>query len=402
MEEQPPYQSPPPPKEGNLITVLAVDGGGIRGIIPAVILSFLESQLQEIDGEEARVADYFDVVAGTSTGGLIATMLTAPNENNRPLFSAKEIVPFYLENCPKIFPQSGGICGSVVTFLKELVGPKYDGKYLHKLLREVLGKTRLHQALTNLVIPTFDIKQLQPILFSKYKVAIAPALDALLSDICIGTSAAPTYMPSFYFENTDERGIVREFNLIDGGVAANNPTLTAITEVMRDMTKKNREIAATEPWDCDRFLVISLGTGSAKNEHKYDARAASKWGIITWLYDDGSSPLLDAFNQSMADMVDYHISVVFEAYRSLDNYLRIQDDTLTGTAASLDAATRKNLGDLVKIGEALLKKPVSRLNPETGDYQPIPNAGTNEEALKRFARKLSDERKRRQSKIQNV
>ncbi|PKI46097.1 hypothetical protein CRG98_033492 [Punica granatum] len=96
-----------PPTYGNLITILSIDGGGVRGIIPATILSFLESQLQELDGEDVRLADYFDVVAGTSTGGLLTAMLTAPDKNNdnRPLFAAKDVRSFYLEHCPKIFPQ---------------------------------------------------------------------------------------------------------------------------------------------------------------------------------------------------------------------------------------------------------------------------------------------------------
>ncbi|XP_047156450.1 patatin-like protein 2, partial [Vigna umbellata] len=80
-----------PPTYGNFVTILSIDGGGIRGIIPATIIHFLESQLQELDGPEASLADYFDVISGTSTGGLVTAMLTAPDSNKRPLFAAKDI-----------------------------------------------------------------------------------------------------------------------------------------------------------------------------------------------------------------------------------------------------------------------------------------------------------------------
>ncbi|KAL5992745.1 CCT complex interacting protein [Asimina triloba] len=94
-----------PSSYGGRITILSIDGGGIRGIIPATILASLESKLQEVDGEDARIADYFDVIAGTSTGGLITALLSAPDRSNRPLFAAKDITPFYFEHGPKIFPQ---------------------------------------------------------------------------------------------------------------------------------------------------------------------------------------------------------------------------------------------------------------------------------------------------------
>ena len=93
------------PVDGRIITILSIDGGGIRGIIPAKMLEFLESELQKLDGEDARIADYFDVIAGTSTGGLVTAMLTAPDANNRPIYAAKDIVPFYVQHGPKIFPK---------------------------------------------------------------------------------------------------------------------------------------------------------------------------------------------------------------------------------------------------------------------------------------------------------
>ncbi|KAL5705808.1 Proteolipid protein 2 [Ranunculus cassubicifolius] len=382
-----------PPTYGNLVTVLSIDGGGVRGIIPGTILAFLESELQKLDGEDARLADYFDVIAGTSTGGLVTSMITAPNEENRPLFSAKDINKFYLENCSKIFPQKRGFLSTVTDTVSSLMsGPKYDGQYLHNLLKEKLGETRLNQTLTSVVIPTFDIKRLQPVIFSNFESHKDTCLDAKLSDICIGTSAAPTYLPAHYFKNMDTKGNVREYNLVDGGVTANNPALVAICEVTKQIHNENPDFFPIKPMDYGRFLVISIGTGSPKTEEKYNAEMAAKWGLLGWLTASGSTPLVDVFTQSSADLVDYNLSIFFQALKCEDKYLRIQDDTLGATESSTDISTDDNLETLVKVGNRLLKKPVSRVNLQTGVSEPLENGGTNEEALRRFAKLLSNER----------
>ncbi|KAL5557063.1 hypothetical protein UlMin_039299, partial [Ulmus minor] len=372
----------PPPKYGKMITVLSIDGGGIRGTIPGVLLEYLESQLQELDGKDARLADYFDVISGTSTGGLITAMLAAPNKDNRPLYAANQIVPFYLEHSPKIFPQSKGILGYVTDTVLDLTGPKYDGKYLHKLVQGLLGETRLNETLTNVVIPTFDIKKLHPTIFSSYQVLASSALNARLSDICIATSAAPTYLPSHWFTNTDEKGVPKEFNLIDGGVTANNPTLISIAEISKQITKKNPCFDSVRNMDYTRFLVISLGTGSNKTEQKYNATLSAGWGPTSWIYYGGSTPIIDVFSESSVDMVSYHSCVLFQAFHSEENHLRIDDDTLKGDLASVDKATAKNLKNLVEVGNKLLKKTMSRINTETGLYEPIQNGPTNEDELK--------------------
>ncbi|KAJ8546139.1 hypothetical protein K7X08_018722 [Anisodus acutangulus] len=374
---QPPLMASAATK-GKMVTVLSVDGGGIRGVIPGTLLAFLESKLQELDGPNARVADYFDVVAGTSTGGLITTMLTAPNKDNRPLYQAKDISNFYMEHGPQIFPQSrrNSLLG----------GPKYDGKYLRTIINLILGNLTMKQTLTNTVIPTFN--QL-----SSAKANISK--NAQLSDICLSTSAAPTYFPVHYFETKDAQGKIRTFDLVDGGVAANNPTLMAITHVSKQIMTGNFQYEDMENMDCKKMLVLSLGTGTGKHEEKYNATMASRWGMLGWVFNNGATPLIDVYGDASADMVDIHVSTMFQTLGSEKNYIRIQDDNLTGEAASMDIATTKNMERLVQIGNDLLKKPVSRVNLETGLYEPVVGEGTNEAAIVRFAQLLSEERKLR-------
>lgn len=379
-----------PPKLGDRITILSIDGGGVRGIIPATILQFVEEKLQEIDGPDVRIADYFDVIAGTSTGGLVTAMLTAPNNQSRPLFAANDITKFYLDNSPSIFP-TGFLADA-----RLVKGPKYSGVYLHNLIKEKLGDIRLHQTLTNVVIPTYDIKSQEPAIFSTFAAKQDELKDAFLCDVCIGSSAAPIYLPAHYFETRDSSGNIRSYNLIDGGVAANNPTLLALNQVIKEALLCNPDflLPPSKTQDSSKFLVLSLGTGQKPGS--YNAIDVAKWDIFEWLSKDGRVPIIDMFSQSSADMVDIHAALVFQAFKSANNYLRIQVKLSSNTCSTV-LSTKENLRNLVNLGKNLLDDPVSRVNIETGVYEKVADEGTNRDALKRFAKALSDERKLRLS-----
>uniref|UniRef100_A0A0E0IDC9 PNPLA domain-containing protein n=1 Tax=Oryza nivara TaxID=4536 RepID=A0A0E0IDC9_ORYNI len=159
-------------REQSIVTVLSIDGGGVCGIIPGTILPFLEEKLQEIiNGSDARIAHflavriYFDVIARTSIGGLVTAVLTAPNENGDPIFAAKDMNDFYLEHCPRA-----------------RIFTPYDGMHLQSVVQQLLGDKRVDQTITNIVVPTFDIKLLQPTIFSTYDVCLMNiSLTALLN-----------------------------------------------------------------------------------------------------------------------------------------------------------------------------------------------------------------------------
>ncbi|KAG5589009.1 hypothetical protein H5410_039523 [Solanum commersonii] len=360
---------------GEMVTVLSIDGGGIKGIIPGTILEFLEGQLQELDNNtDARLADYFDVIGGTSTGGLLTAMITSPNENNRPFAAAKDIVPFYFQHGPQIFNSSG----------RPIIGPKYDGKYLMQILQENFGETRLHQALTEVAISSFDIKTNKPVIFTKSNLTNSPELDAKMYDICYSTAAAPTYFPPHYFATNTINGDKYEFNLVDGAVATvADPALLSISVATR-LAEKDPAFASIRSLNYKKMLLLSLGTGTTSEFDKtYTAEEAAKWDAIQWML-----AIQQMTNAASSYMTDYYLSTVFQALDSQNNYLRVEENALTGTTTEMDDASVANMELLVQVGESLLKKPVSKDNPDE----------TYEKALKRFAEMLSDRKKLRANK----
>jgi hypothetical protein len=226
---------------------LAIDGGGIRGIIPASILVEIE---ELADG--ARIADLFDVIAGTSTGGILALGATAPDSSGRPRLGAQELLDIYVESGAEIFPgggrptwrqrllgPSGGrhfardIRGSAQQIGSAFGGhPKHAGnaRYfatgLEQVLQEKLGDTPLGDAATPVVITAYDMRAGAPVVFRSRDVK--GMSEPLMRDVARATSAGPTYFPP------KEMSIAgRDTVLVDGGLAANNPAMLGYTEAVR-------------------------------------------------------------------------------------------------------------------------------------------------------------------------
>eukprot|EP00250_Pteridium_aquilinum_P010983 c19764_g1_i3 orf=207-1295(-) len=343
---------------GRRVTILSIDGGGIRGVIPATILEFLEEELQILDGPNVRIADYFDVIAGTSTGGLLGGILSAPDDKGRPLFTAKDAMEFYTKQGPNIFAKRG------IPFLTQLLGPKYSPNFLEKALKENLKDLKMKDTLTELLVPTFDIKIMQPTIFSTAEAKQDESKNAYVRDVLRGTSAAPTYFPPYLFHTTTSTGEERAFNLVDGGVGMNNPAY-------------------------NNLLVLSLGTG--KVVRSYNAVNAAKWGAISWILKNGHTPIMDIVSEASVDLVDYNLNMLFSFIQRPENYLRIQAFNISADAASIDDISHANLKILRDIGEKLLDMPVTNIKIESGELFEERDLGTNKEALIRFSKELSKE-----------
>ncbi|CAK9272549.1 unnamed protein product [Sphagnum jensenii] len=383
---------------GKRLTILSIDGGGVRGIIPAVQLAELEKKLQELDGPDSRVVDYFDLVAGTSTGSLVASLVTVPDPNRptRPRYCAAEFTEIYSNNARTIFPPSTGPFGQLWKTIVSLFGPKYSAKGLEHVLESQLGDDPLSIPLTSVIIPSFDVNTQEPVFFSSWQAKQNPLENPPLKHVIRASTAAPTYLPPVQFSFPDHPASqTRQFNMVDGGVAVNNPTYVGITQAVKEVKSGGPRAERVTYKNFSDLLVLSLGTGSKKTG--FSAKDAAKWGALKWVLNNGSTPILSIASDASADLVDYNLSIMFDAHESGLNYLRIQTADLCGTLAELDNATPQNLKDLKTLGCKLLDEPVSERNFLTGKITPIPNAGCNRDALHRFAGWLSEERKARKA-----
>ncbi|BBN12329.1 hypothetical protein MPTK1_5g19190 [Marchantia polymorpha subsp. ruderalis] len=389
---------------GKRLTILSIDGGGVRGVIPAVCLEFLENQLQALDGPEARIADYFDCIAGTSTGGLIAAMLTAPNANKRPLLTAKEVKEFYINKASTIFPPPSGIYGFYDKLRPQFVaallpGPKYNPKPLADLLSETFKDLKVSDALTDVLLTTFDVQAQEPVFFDKQVALRLPEFDIQLKDACLGTTAAPTYFPAYQIPKPGQSKTEAYYNLVDGGVAANNPTDVAILHAVKDLAfgfAGDGRGGGPEIKGYEDILVLSMGTGSRID--RYNVKDMVSWSKLAWVNNTGQ-PIVQMLMNSSAYLVDYGVSIRFQIAKVKENYLRLETGHIDGPAAEMDNSSKDNMKNLCQKASDLLKKPPKYRNAMSGALEQVPGYATNEDALTNFARWLSEEKRARKENM---
>ncbi|KAG6555427.1 hypothetical protein Mapa_002654 [Marchantia paleacea] len=387
---------------GKRLTILSIDGGGVRGVIPALCLEYLEKQLQELDGPEARIADYFDVVAGTSTGGLIASMLTAPDANKRPRMTTTQVKQFYLERAKDIFGLPNGV-GFLPAWMGALVrhAPKYKADNLKKILEEEFSDLRIKDAVTDVLLTTFDAYTQQPVFFDRQAASRNSKLNAKLRDAGLATAAAPTYFPAHNFKvpypedkvsHADKDTV--EYHLVDGGVSANNPTDVAILHAIKDLRLGDSPHKHRMPnfKGYQDLLILSLGTGARTVTYK--ASDMNKWSDVDWVTKSGQ-PIIQMLQNSSAYLVDYDISIRFQIDGVKENYLRLETGEIDEKTVAMDNAAPENMKRLVEVANSLLGKKPKYRDAITGLLEEVPAFETNKEALESFAKWLVEEKRAR-------
>ena len=316
--------------------ILAIDGGGIRGVIAARMIARLEELITAEAGEERRITDCFHLVAGTSTGGLLALGLIVPDPDNpaRPRLRGADLVSLYLEEGPRIF-------GDTVHRLLSLGGwiaPKHSPKELERALRDRLGDARLSQALREVLITSYDVAEPGPHFFKRRRARESDDGDPTMVDVGMATAAAPTYFPS---RGLDGRA------LVDGGVFAANPSVAAIVEALKRREAEPRDLGAGD------LLLVSLGTG--QHEVGHSQSEVRRWGRIGWIRPRGEDPaLIAAFLDGQSDAADHWADVLLNREAGERRYYRFQATLERGTP--LDDARPSALRELNAAADRLLEE----------------------------------------------
>jgi predicted acylesterase/phospholipase RssA len=306
--------------EAKPLRVLALDGGGIRGVIPATIVAWLEDRAQ------CAAADLFDLVVGTSTGGILSLGLTVPDAAGRPKFSAHALAALYVDHGRQIFQPWGSVGleakvedfvaehlahlevadpaalhddveGKPVPWWKGTFHPKYSAAGLETFLQQQLGegaRLSVPVAGTHVAANSFNLARYCLQMFRSWEAQRSSAYDFPTWAVGRATSAAPTYFPPASITSIDG---ATTLHCIDGAVAVNDPVLVGYAEA-RHLQRTLAGSAAGAP-----ILVVSVGTGQPPEQAiRYDK--VKEAGILGWFMNGLMDVLIDGPNDAANSLAE--------------------------------------------------------------------------------------------------
>ena len=332
------------------VKVLAIDGGGVRGIIPSHVLVALENLT------ERPIASLFDVIVGTSIGGIGALALSVPNDENSPRYSARDVLDFFRNRAAQIFPKTSLSWPRSLRELENLIrlptptqallgsnreigNARYASDGLHAALTDCLGDRTLRESLTDLVIPTYDVRAQHPWFYRSSDVNRGRQRDLPMWKIGMATAAAPTYFPPVQGE--DEQG--ERQVLVDGGIFANSPATVGLLE---GVTRARR--AGGGPED---IVIVSLGTGRVgpRPDRTYEEFAGLTWFKL-------AQAVYEAAQAGQSTLNDELLAPLLGS-----SYWRFDTVLPEGVGLGTDNSDEENLELLDRIGLALVGERVADL-----------------------------------------
>ena len=304
--------------------ILSLDGGGIRGVLTAQMLIRFEEKIK------VPLSEYFDLVAGTSTGSVLA----AANSIGMP---SEKIVNMYRTQGKRVFPYTSSWDSKRwPTILKYgPFGPKFSDAGLLEIAQNVFGDKKLADVKDiKLLIPSYDTRTLKPIIFKSWRDDFA---SVPLWEACVCSASAPTFFPPHRLEING-----KVYSAIDGGLAANNPTVCALAEALR------------LGYQLSELQIISVGTGDPTRTVEWEV--AQGWGTLQWI---SNGRLLSLLTESPSDATDY---IAKQIIGDDSRYVRLQfplDRQLTAKRLSddLDDASEENVNNLIEAANAYMKLP---------------------------------------------
>ena len=322
-----------------IFKILSIDGGGLRGVVPLTMLKKIEA----ITGK--RIHECFDLIAGTSTGGLIASGISIKNPVNptTPLYSLDDIMDVYVHRGHEIFPERNAI-GNIIHAVRDLLHPKYSSDGIEKVFKDVLKNYRLTDCLNHLMVCTYDLNNNLPLFIKSRNAQNNPQQNALLYDACRATSAGPTFLPSYEFVYPNDAENPNR-NCIDGGVFVNNPSLTALSEFSKHHDYYLPSTINDSDIKYKDVYVLSLGTGSYSGTIN-EADSMNK-GELFWV-----KKISDIMMRGVNRSTDYEMIEMMEP----GNYLRMKVDIDTEIHSEITNSSSETTQYLIAATNDMLVK----------------------------------------------